>query len=331
MPLKIYRRKGSLVWSYRGTLAGRRLRGSTGTPNKERAAQIASEVENKFYKRRLDGPQEILTFPQAAALYLKAQKSDRFIAPLLKYWGDAKVKDMHKGAIKQSAIEIYPSATGATRNRQVITPTQAIINHAAELGHCPPIRVKRFQVEEKIKKPILLDWLDTFCAYADADDVKALAIFMFATGSRIGDAMRLQWSDIDFKARTILIRKTKTKKERLPHMPPRLLVALANLPRDKKPFHRPQTTLRDGWDRAIEAAAKAAGEDGFERLTFHSCRHGFATTMLRKRVDVKTTMKLGGWESVQLFMKTYAHAIDDPTLSNRVFDTEETSMKAEEK
>ena len=70
MPLKIYRRKGSNVWHYRGTLAGHRKRGTTGTSYKETATRIASEIENKFYKRRLDGPEEALTFPKAAALYL---------------------------------------------------------------------------------------------------------------------------------------------------------------------------------------------------------------------------------------------------------------------
>jgi hypothetical protein len=31
---------------------------------------------------------------------------------------------------------------------------------------CPPIRVKRFDYEEKIKQPVMIGWLDTFCAHA---------------------------------------------------------------------------------------------------------------------------------------------------------------------
>ena len=41
MPLKVYKRGG--IWHYRGTVAGRRLRGSTGTASKEIAQRIASE------------------------------------------------------------------------------------------------------------------------------------------------------------------------------------------------------------------------------------------------------------------------------------------------
>jgi integrase len=228
---------------------------------------------------------------------------------------------MTAGAIRQSAIDLYPGCSGATWNRQVITPTQAIINHCAELELCAPIRIKRFKFEKKIKKPITPEWLDIFCAHADKQ-MQALATFMFATGCRISDAMRLEWTDVDFQQRTILIRKTKNKRERLPSMPPRLLVALANLPRDVKPFGNPEIALRRSWDAVIAEAGKAV--QGFERLTFHSCRHGFATKLLRDGIDPKTAAYLGGWESVSLFLETYAHAMKDTRLTDRLFDTPAT-------
>jgi integrase len=321
MPLKLYRRKGSNVWHYRGTVAGSRLRGSTRSASREIAARIASEIENRQHKRHLDGPQKVLTFPQAVALYLKAGKSDRFIAKLEDYWKDAKVSDMTIGAIKQSAIDLYPHANGATRNRQVLTPTKAIINHCAELELCPPIRIKKgFEFEKKIRHPITLEWLDFFCAHAEPL-CSALAVFMFATGARISDARRLEWKDIDFRAKSILFRKTKNKEERKAHIPPRLLVALANLPRDVPPFKYPETSLRRAWDRSVAAAAEAAGEHGFPRLTFHSCRHGFATSLLHKGYDVVTVAKLGGWSSAEEVLKTYGHAKDDPTVTNDLFGT----------
>jgi integrase len=53
----------------------------------------------------------------------------------------------------------------------------------------------------------------------------------------------------------------------------------------------------------------------------HSGRHGFATTALRNRIDPKTAAQLGGWKNIRLFMETYAHAIDDITLNEAIFDT----------
>lgn len=321
MPIKIFRRPGSKIYSYRGAVAGRKLRGSTGTADKVRAERIAAEREADEWKCRLDGPEAVLTFAKASVLYRAAGGETRFLAKIEDHFKDTLVKHIKPGMIRQMAIDLYPNCSGASRNRQAIVPAQAVINHCHQLEMCPPIRVKRFKVEKKIKKPIMLDWLDAFCPNAEPY-IAALAIFMFATGCRISEAERVDWPDFDFNSRTILIRKTKNKNQRLPHMPQRLLVALANLPRDQKPFGRPRTTMREAWDLAIEKTAKIV--PGFERLTFHSCRHGFATTLLRKGIDVKTAAGLGGWESIQLFMDTYAHAIQDATLTDGLFDTPET-------
>ena len=134
------------------------------------------------------------------------------------------------GAIRQSAIDLYPDAGGATRNRQVITPTLAVINHCADLELCAPIRIRRFDFTKKIKTPVDLEWMDTFCAHARPLNI-ALALTMYATACRICEARRIQWPDIDFKRQRNRIHDTKTNEERFANMPQRLLVALANLAR----------------------------------------------------------------------------------------------------
>lgn len=316
MPLKLFKRRtrdGRDIWHYRGSVAGHRLRGTTGTTDRKVAARIASEIENRTHKRHLDGPQKNLTFPQAVALYLKAGKSDKYLSKIEDHWKNTEVSKMTAGAIRQSAIDLYPNAGGATRNRQVITPTQAIINHCAELELCPPIRIRRFKFDAKIKKPVSLEWVTTLCAHA-RPVIKALVLTMFSTACRFSEAHRLEWADIDFQGRTIKIRDTKTGTERFAHMTQPLLVALANLGRDAKPFYWSESQLRRFWDEDVKAA-------GFERLTFHSCRHGFATKMLRDKVDPKTAASLGGWADIGLFMKTYAHAMEDATLTEGLFDT----------
>src|SRR6185436_7092609 len=323
MPLKLfkrYKRDGSFIWHYRGDVAGNYLRGTTGTADKKDAARIASALQHQLLNRHLDGPQDSLTFPEAVALYLKAGKSDKYLGKMEDHWKDAKVKTMTAGAIRQSAIDIYPGCSGATWNRQVITPTQAIINHCASLELCSPIKIERFDFEAEIKQPVTLEWLDTFCTHA-RPKIAALATLMFATGCRISDARRLDWPEIDFQRRAIGIRKTKAKKQRFAHMPQRLLVALANLPRDARPFGEPESTLRRWWDADIETTAKAM--PGFDRLTFHSCRHGATTGLLHDGIDVVTVGKLVGM-SAQQVLRTYGHAQDNPTLTDKLFGTELT-------
>lgn len=324
MPLKIFKRPGSAVWQYRGTLAGHRLRGSTGATDKETATRIASEVENKFWKRGLDSKEQALTWPKAVALYIAAGKSSRFLTTITRYWGDAKIAEFNAGSVRQAGIDLYPNAKNSTRNRQVIVPTLAVINHCAEMNLCQPLRMKRFKVDTKIKKPVTLEWINAFRAASDRPEVGVLALFMFATGARISETLAVKWSDIDFGKRTALIRQTKLGNERIAHLPNELLVGLANLPRDRDPFAIAYTTARDAWARAVKAA-------GIEPLSFHSCRHGFATSLHDKGVGVKTIAKAGGWKSAQHLFNTYLHADEDPTVTDKLFDTSSDTAKTEDK
>jgi integrase len=325
MSLKLYRRKVGGVWHYRGTVDGCRLRGTTGTTDRKAAAKFAAQIETKQYEGNLFASKASLTFPQAVSLYLKAGKSDQYLDKLEDHWKNTRISKMTPGAIRQSAVDLYPGCSGATWNRQVITPTRAIINHCAELELCAPIRIKKYKFQSKVKKPVTLEWLNTFTAYA-RPMIKALVLQMFATAERFCEAHATEWSDYDFSQRTILFRDTKTGQESFCNMPQPLLIALANLPREKdhlgrekRPFFWSETELRRQWDEDIKQTAKAV--PGFERLTFHSCRHGFATKLLRDGVDPKTAASLGHWKSVALFIETYAHAIQDPKITERLFDT----------
>jgi integrase len=322
MPLKIYRR--GKVWHYRGTVAGRRLRGSTGAADKDIAARVAGEVERRHWKGHLDGPEAVLTFAQAAMLYRAAGKSTRFLEKVEDHWKDTLVKHITAGAIRQAAIDLYPSASAATRNRQGIVPTVAIINHAADSELCPHIKVKRFKTDSKIKVPATLEWVEAFADKA-APHIAAMAWFMFLTGARISEAIRLRWDDVSLNGMTALIRQTKTRKERIAHLPRRLVVALANLPRDNSV---PVFGYENRGGGTFEAWRRVCKRAGIKYLSFHSCRHGFATALLRAGVDPVTVAKLGGWASVKLVLDTYGHAIEDRTLTDKIFGTPLTQAKS---
>jgi integrase len=309
MPLKVYKR--GEVYHYSGTVAGKRLRGSTGTASKEIAQQIAAREEARAWKRDLHGPEAVLTFADAAVLYRSARKSDRFLARIEDYWKDTLIKDITGGAIRQMAMELYPKAAASSRNRQAIVPTQAIINHCAESDLCPPIRVKRFKEETKIKVPASWEWIQAFVAHSKPH-LGALAMFMFLTGARISEALAVTWDDIDLHAQTVLIKQTKVGAERLAHLPPVLMIRLANLPRDRKPFqYKNRNLMVRVWRRACARA-------GIEVLSPHCCRHGFATHMLRAGFDPVTVAKRGGWKTPRHIFETYGHAMDDITITDRL-------------
>lgn len=314
MPLTIYRR--GKIWHYRGTIANRRLRGTTKLAGKEDALEFVARLEVAQRKSNRDGPQAVLTFAQAAIMYLKAEKPERFIAKVADYWKNIEVSKINGGAVRQAAIVLHPKASGATRNRQVIVPTQAIINFAASLDLCPRLQVKRFPVVTKAKEPATWEWVQSFMAVA-SPHMGALACFMFLTGARVSEAVNVRWRDVDLTRRRALVRQGKLGgDERSAHLPPALIAAIANIPSNREPGakvfgYSSRDTAKPIW-RAVIARA------GIAPLTFHSCRHGFATAMLHNGVDPITVAKLGGWKDAKHVFSTYGHAMSDDTLADLI-------------
>lgn len=319
MPLSLYKR--GKIWHYRGTVAGRRLRGSTGTAEKATAERFVSEIEQRQWKGHFDGPAAVLTFAQAAILYRQAGRATRFLEKIEDYWRDTLVSEINGGAIRRAAIALYPNAKGSTRNRQVVIPTMAIINHAAENDLCQPVRVKRFPVQTKIKTPATWEWVQAFMAHANPH-LGALCCFMFLTGARISEAVDVRWGDIDLAAATVLIRQTKIGAEREAHLPTPLIAAIANIEGERttrgKVFkYSSRDTVMPQWKKVLKRG-------DLTPLSPHCCRHGFATALLHSGVDPITIAELGGWKSPEHVFRTYGHARKDKTLVNRIIDTPAT-------
>lgn len=321
MPLTLYQR--GKIWHYRGTIEGERFRGTTGAQRKDEARRKLAEIscrkhEEVRQKREAEKAGEVFTFAKAAIIYRRAGKPSRFVEAVEDYWKNDPVSSITGGRIKQAAIELYPNAGGATRNRHVIVPTQAIINYAASLDLCAPLRVKRFRTETKARKPATWEWVTDFMAHANPH-LGALCCFMFLTGARVSEAVDVRWSDVDLLTHKVLIRQTKVGKERIAHLPPPLMSAIMGIDGEREPGQKvfkysSRHTVKPQWNKAIKRG-------DLESLPFHSCRHGFATSLLHKGVDPITVAKLGGWADAQLVFTTYGHAMKDETLTNVLADT----------
>jgi hypothetical protein len=312
VPLKLYDRKG--IWWYRGTVAGRRIHESTRTADKATAEVIANRAEAREFKRNLFGPEAVLTFGTAATLYIDADKPGRFLKTVIDHWKNTLVKDITPGAIRLAAVKAYPTGGPATRNRQFVTPTVAIINHAASMDLCSPlVKVDRFPVPRKRRDEADWQWVTAFSANAPPN-LAALVKFGFLTGARISTITDLEWRSVDFDRREAVLWRTKNGHDHVAHLTPELVVALANLAtdRDGKVFgYASRHSIKSAWAASIKRA-------GIRPLTPHSLRHGFATGLLRAGVDPVTVAWLGGWESQQLVVDTYGHAMKDRTVTERL-------------
>lgn len=324
MPLKL--KKRGEIWHYTGTVAGRRLRGSTKTSQRGEAEKIANDTESRELHGRRD-PGSVLTFAQAAIEYRKGGNAPRYLDLVEDHWKDTPVKEITRGTMKRAAITLLPTGSGAYRNRAVIVPTQAVINHAAELELCSPLRASRFHEPKRTKEPATLEWIEAFMANSSAH-LGALACFMFGTGARISEALNVTWGDVDLAEARVRIVMGKTGgSERVARLPLEVIAALANIggrrEADDPVFpYAAYDSVRKPWDAAVKRA-------GIKKVTPHGCRHGFATGLMHKGVDPITVARRGGWKSPAQLFATYGHAMDDETVADRLFDKPQANGKSD--
>ncbi|PDT47281.1 site-specific integrase [Sinorhizobium fredii] len=315
----LYKRPGSDVWHFSFTVDGKRKRKSSGTTDKRLAEDIAIKHEARVRRAVVHGTEAVLTFAEALDLYVTDGKSTRFTVPLFDYFEKWKVKDITGPEIRKAAKIIYPDASPATWNRQVITPMRAIVNHAAEAKRLSKISVTRFKEETKRRPAGNSDWLKAFCKAAkklNMPETAAIARFMFETATRVSEACRLTWDDVDLQHGVAFLAKTKTEPRKV-FLTRAMVIDLANI-RSLHPTLVFAAANRSTIKKRIDKVIKEAG---LTRLTSHELgRHGFATEMIRRNgVDVATTADHGGWKSRRLLMETYVEGDADREVIDRVF------------
>lgn len=314
--LKVVQRKGRKGYYVTGTVAGRRIRESAGTDQRKVAEEVRAKREAELIRESLFGAANSTTFAQAAIVYLEAGHSERFLTPIIKSIGERRIADLSPGAIRDLAVQLYPNGKAATRNRQVLAPVTAVINCAADRGLCQPIRIKRFREVKAQRQSVDRHWIDAFRQSAPNPWIGALALFMFTTGARLGEALAVTPEQIDLLSRVVRVPQTKNGEPHDYLLTPEMAAELHGLePRSGRTFGYTQRRhVYAAWKDACEGA-------GLDYVPPHQAgRHSFATEMIvRAKQDVATTAALGNWKSPRLLLERYAHAEKLREASDRVF------------
>jgi integrase len=141
--------------------------------------------------------------------------------------------------------------------------------------------------------------------------LRPLVTFLLYTGARAGEALGLDWRNVDLARRHVTFIDTKNGESRGVPLHPRVLAALGNLShRDGEVFRRPDGfpyerggSAGSNIKTAFRAACRRAGIADFSP---HDCRHTWATWHYAANRDLGALQKLGGWKSVAMVMR-YAH------------------------
>ena len=144
-------------------------------------------------------------------------------------------------------------------------------------------------------------------------------IFLIYTGARAGEALWLDWRDVDLDRGHVTFPKTKNGDPRGVPLPQRVIDALTKLPhRTGEVFRRPDGLAyqrphdeddenRSAGSRIKTAFRGACRRAGIKDFHPHDCRHVFATWHYAYNRDLTALMKLGGWSNIKSVSR-YTHA-----------------------
>jgi len=315
MSLKLVRRPKSPHWIIRGTIRGIRVEESTGTSDKRIAEEIRAKREAELLAQSVYGRRATATFAEAALSYLEQGGASRFLEPIIRHFGTSPLAQIDQDAIDKGARKLFPNATAATRNRQFYTPTSAVLHHAARRGWCSRPIIERPEAGSERVRWLSLEEADRLIENA-ADHLQPLLIFLFYTGARMGEALWLDWRNVDLQRAHVAFEKTKNGEPRGVPLHPRVIAALANLPHregevfrrpDGAPYERPKGGEDHSAGSRISTAFRAAcRRAGITDFSPHDCRHTWASWHYQTNRDLGALQRLGGWKSVRMVMR-YAH------------------------
>lgn len=326
MPLKLIPpRKGkSPNYSIRGTYLKQYVDRTTGTPVEAIAKQVLAAVKRDIERGRFAEPVETetreTTFEEAALAYLKIGGDGKYLGrfdPKAKIWIGgviphligAPLSDVTQQRIDSIATEMYPYGAAATRNRHVYTPISAVLKHAG--------------VEFKVKRPKgwrgnqRVTWMDQEGAFAmlaaakeeDAEFGIFLA-FLLYTGCRLNEALSLTCDRLTLSESFAYFPRTKNDDPRAVHLPPYLVVEMANHPRGLDRGKQKVFRFRKcGRLYTLIGKVKEAVGPSVSDVTFHTFRHTWATWMRRfAGLDTSGLLATGTWRDA-VSARRYEHVV----------------------
>jgi integrase len=200
---------------------------------------------------------------------------------------------------------------------------EAAINRGLII-HNPAKAVTKVRVpQKKLELPSTAQFHAIVAAIRDAGSANSqgsgdLVEFLAYSGTRISEAGRVRWQDVDYARVQIYIAKGKNSKDRyIPIIPQMrdLLLRIQALPRWFRAKHRHDAGCIVSVAKCQEALTAACQKVGAPRITHHDMRHLFATQCIETGVDIPTLSRwLGHSDGGALAMRTYGHLRKDHSL-----------------
>ena len=160
--------------------------------------------------------------------------------------------------------------------------------------------------------------------------LRPLITLLYYCGARIGEALQIEWTQVDLQSRLIHLEaeQTKTDEARILPLPPVLVTMLEEMePKKGRVFDA--TNLRKEWVKACVAAGlgrkiEVPGkpyDPRYEGLTLHDLRRSAVRNLRKAGIPESVAMKISGHKTRSVFERYNIVSTDDVQEAMRVLVT----------
>lgn len=321
----LYKRKAEGAWWIRISVAGHKIRKSTGTTNREAAQEFeAREFERAWREHKL-GDRSAVPWREAAARWLtetrkRSKDKDEYILA----WLGGHLDNEPLSAIDREAIEelrhlLLEEGSCEANVDRYMQCLRGVLRKARDEWrwidtipkvpmYAPPLKEPRWLKPaefERLKREL-------------PSHLKLCAEFAVFTGLRMRSMLALTWDRVDLERRRAWVPMEGMKGKRTFGFPlsSRVVKVLKRArlaaPAGGHVFQYRNTSgewhpIGDCNTAAFQKAVKRAG---LAPLRWHDLRHTFASWAVQDGVTLHELMQLGDWKSYSMVLR-YAHLAPD--------------------
>jgi integrase len=336
-PVTLFKR-GDTWWTefmFKGT----RVRESTRTMSKAKAAEFEKQLRDKMHEQLVLGRTEEMTLGEAVTHYetvsiatrrktvdgekRNATKYDEMRLRQIKaFFGEHEplTKVIAPSRVSEFKAHLLKTMRPNSANRMLNT-YRAVLNAAFKAGglsRAPLIEgFKVNDARERYLKPEEETALIEACK--PFSHLRALVVFCLDTGARRGEAVSLTWDNVSLPEEgraSVRFTDTKDTKARTVPLPARTASMLREL-RPEKPKRgqrvfvwTPGKIEAVAFDNPKKAWKTATTAANLEEVRFHDLRHTYASKLVKKRVPLYEVSKLLGHSDIRMTQR-YAHLAQD--------------------
>ena len=258
----------------------------------------------------------------------------RLNANMIPYFSGLDLLDITSLKVEQfKASRLESGVSRSTVNRE-LTILKKMFNLAVDWDYAfvnPIAKVKLFSEKDTMKERILASEEEAKLLLECPAYLKPIIVIALHTGMRRGEILNLEWNQVDWGRRIILVKHTKNGKDRAIPMNELVFQTLLSLKNKdgQTQFVFPNPMTGKPYTEVKKSFGLACKAVGISGLRFHDLRHSFATRLLEAGVDLVTVRDLLGHFSVKVTQR-YTHSGSVQKLNAVELLSAKTDLEAKE-